>query len=513
MEATAAYVPDLLERLPAGAREVVARLTAAFSAQAVELYLVGGTVRDLFLARPTVDLDFATSAEPEQTKRIGAGAGPDAVYTVGEAYGTIGFVFEQREGAGRIVVEITSYRNEVYPSADRRPVVTHGVSLRDDLARRDFTINAMALRPHDGLLVDPFGGVQALQARLIEAVGDAEQRFHEDPLRVLRAARFAAELGFDIAPETLRAMRRTGPELARVSRERIAIELNRLLVAPEPARGLRLLLEADLIRHTIPEILPMAEDDRDGGAARHKDIWEHTLLVVDRSPPRLAVRWAALLHDAAKPMTRSVDEHGEVHFFGHEIQGAELARRVLRRLKQERALEQRVRTLVAMHLRPAGYDDTWTDAAVRRLALEAGDAFEDLLDLAAADVTSARAARRAAAAARVAGLRAHHERLQAEAALSALQSPVDGDRLQAEFGLPPGIWIKVIKQRLRELVIDGDLQPHDVETALRLAHEWMAEPDAELAEALEASSRGRRRRIAQETNKGAAGCTHEPGMS
>jgi poly(A) polymerase len=310
-------------------------------------------------------------------------------------------------------------------------------------------------------------------------------------LRVLRAARFAAQLDFDIAAETLAAMRVAGPQLARISRERVATELNRLLVGVAPGRGLRALHEADLIRHVLPELQPMADDDRDGGAARHKDIWDHTVKVVEQSPQRLEVRWAALLHDAAKPMTRSVDERGEVHFFGHELAGADLARKLMRRLKQEKALEERVRRLVAMHLRAAGYDESWTDSAVRRLALEAGDAFEDLLDLAAADVTSARAAKVAAAQARVAGLRAHFERLQEQAALDALQSPLDGDELMAMFNLPPGIWIKVVKERLRELVIDDDLAIGDTEAAERLARTWLADPDDELAGAL-AQARPRR---------------------
>ncbi len=279
-------------------------------------------------------------------------------------------------------------------------------------------------------------------------------------------------------------MRLAGPQLARVSRERVAIELNRLLTGATPARGLRALHAADLVRHILPELQPMADDDRDGGAARHKDIWEHTVRVVEQSPPRLAVRWAALLHDAAKPMTRSVDESGEVHFFGHELAGADLTRKLMRRMKQEKALEERVRRLVAMHLRAAGYDDTWTDSAVRRLALEAGDAFEDLLDLAAADVTSARATKVAAAHARVAGLRAHFERLQEQAALDAFQSPLDGDELMAMFDLPPGIWIKVVKERLRELVIDDELAIGDQQTAERLARQWLGEPDEELAAAL-----------------------------
>ncbi|HMM42500.1 MAG TPA: HD domain-containing protein, partial [Thermomicrobiales bacterium] len=430
-------LPELVERMPGREREIVRRLAHAFDAAGHELYLVGGIVRDLLLDRGRTDLDFTTSATPEETKRAGAGARPAATFAIGEKFGTIGFVFQQ-PGEPDIVVEITTYRSEVYPTPDRRPAVSHDATLRDDLSRRDFTINAMALDPLDGELIDPFGGIGDLGRREIVAVGDPVERFNEDPLRILRAARFAAQLGFSIEADTLEAMCALGPQLARISRERIAAELNKLLVGPHVADGLRALHEAGLIRWVLPEAQPMAEDDRDSVGARHKDIWEHTVRVVAQSPPRLAVRWAALLHDAAKPMTRSVDPSGEVHFFGHEMAGADLARRALRRLKQERSLEQRVALLVAMHLRGAGYDDTWTDSAVRRLALEAGDAFEDLLDLAAADVTSARADKQAAAASRVAGLREHAERLEAKAALDELQSPLDGDQLMAMFDLPPG---------------------------------------------------------------------------
>jgi poly(A) polymerase len=467
-------MPDLIERLPTRERETSQTLTATFSSHDEELYLVGGVVRDLLLDRGRADLDMATSADPGMTKKLGELAGADAMYAIGEAYGTIGLVFREDE-LPDLIVEITTYRSEVYPTSARHPEVTHGVSLMEDLSRRDFTMNAIAMDTSSGELIDPFGGIPDLERHQINAVGDPHHRFNEDPLRVLRAARFAAELNFDIGTTTLDAMRDTGAQIERVSRERIAVELNRLLVAPAAEHGLRVLETTGLIHHIMPEIVPMVEDDRDGGAYRHKDIWEHTLQVVAQAPPRLAVRWAALLHDAAKPATRSVDESGEVHFFGHELAGARLARKILRRFKEEKALEKRVSTLVAMHLRPSGYAEDWTDSAVRRLALEAGDAFEDLLDLAAADVTSARAHRQAAAARRVAGLREHHERLESERALDELQSPLDGHELMAMFDRPPGRWIADIKNRLREMVIDGDLSPDDKETATRLAQEWMTD--------------------------------------
>jgi len=462
---------ELITQLPAFEREVSLALTDVFREAEEQLYLVGGVVRDLLLGRARADLDFATSALPERTRELGQRAGAATVFDVGAAFGTIGLVFHDPEG--ELTVEITTYRSEVYPTRDRRPTVRHGVRLDEDLSRRDFTINAIALDALTGELIDPFGGIGDLHGGLISAVGSPAERFDEDPLRILRAARFAAELDFEIAPATLAAMRHTASEIERISIERVTAELNRLLVAPAVERGLRALDAGGLFPHILPELVPMVTDDRDGGAARHKDIWEHTIQVVAQSPPRLAVRWAALLHDAAKPWTRSVDEDGSVHFFGHEPAGAALARKLLARLKQEKDLQRRVSLMVAMHLRPSSYDPDWTDSAVRRLALEAGDTFADLVDLAAADVTSGREHRRRAAARRIEGLREHFARLEAQHALDQLQSPLDGHDLMAMFDRPPGRWIAVIKDRLRDLVIDGDLDPDDRETAVKLAREWI----------------------------------------
>lgn len=478
IDAQRVRLPELIERLPDHERNVSLRLTRTFQEAGEELYLVGGVVRDLLLNLGRADLDFATSAMPERTRELGRKAGAGGGYDVGQAYGTIGLVFHDNQG-NPLQVEITTYRSEVYPTRDRRPEVRHGVTLEEDLGRRDFTINAIALDASTATLIDPSGGVGDLHRKLIRAVGDPYERFDEDPLRILRAARFAAQLDFEIEPATLEAMRSSGAQLERISVERITSELNRLLTSPAPDRGLLALDDARLMQHVLPELLPMVTDDRDGGMARHKDIWDHTIKVVDQTPPRLAVRWAALLHDAAKPWTRSVDEQRAVHFFGHELAGASLARKLLRRLKQEKHLQQRVATLVAMHLRPSSYDPDWTDSAVRRLALEAGDAFEDLLDLAAADVTSARADRQRAAAKRIGGLRERFQRLEAERALAELQSPLDGNQLMAMFDRNPGRWIAEIKDRLRELVIDGELAPDDQEQAAELARSWVEAGDLE----------------------------------
>ncbi len=457
---------SILDHLPAPLRDITERLAATFTAHGQEIYLVGGVVRDLLLGRPVTDLDVTTSAEPPLTKQLGLEAGATGVYTVGEAFGTIGLVFDG------VTVEVTTFREERYPTPDRHPEVRYGTTLLEDLARRDFTVNAIALDVKSGEIIDPFGGQEDLARRLIRAVGSPRERFAEDPLRILRAARFAAELGFQVEAATLAAMKELAPELGRISVERIAAELNRLLVAPDAPHGLRLLRRAGLLPYVLPELVPLAEDP---GYGRHKNIWDHTLQVIGQSPPRLAVRWAALLHDAAKPMTRSVDERGEVHFFGHELAGAELARRTLRRLRQEKALIERVARLVELHLRPAAYDETWTDSAVRRLVIEAGDLLDDLLDLVAADVTSARAYRRKLAARRIAALRAHIQRLQEEAALAEITSPLDGHELMAIFGLPPGRWIGELKHHLRELVIEGVIAPGDKDAALAEARRWMAE--------------------------------------
>ncbi|HLI50159.1 MAG TPA: HD domain-containing protein [Thermomicrobiaceae bacterium] len=457
---------NLLDRLPAESRSVIQRLATVFAAANEQLYLVGGSVRDLLLGREVHDLDLTTSAEPAVTKALGQAAGAESVYTIGEEFGTVGFVFDGT------TVEITTYREEQYLERDRHPRVRLGVDLDGDLSRRDFTINAIAVDAGSGRMHDPFNGAGDLAAGIIRAVGDPAARFREDPLRTLRAVRFAAQLGFAIEPGTLSAMAGMAPELAWISQERIATELNKLLVAPEAAKGLSLVHEAEMLPFVLPELLSIAEDPGEG---RHKDIWAHTLLVAEQSPPRLAVRWAALLHDAAKPVTRSVDEMGEVHFFGHERLGANLARKALRRLKQERALIERVAGLVDLHLRPAGYDESWTDSAVRRLMVEAGDLLDDLLDLVAADVTSARADRRQAAALRMQGLRDHIARLEAEYALDQLQSPLDGNELMEIFNRPPGRWIGDVKSHLRELVIDGELRPGDKETALVEARRFLAE--------------------------------------
>ena len=458
-------------------REAARRLAAAFAAADRELFFVGGIVRDILLERPVPhDLDFATSAIPEETRRLGAAAGATATYLVGERFGTVGLIFG--EEPERVAAEITTYRREHYPDETRFPVVALGGRLDDDLARRDFTVNAIAADVTTGALIDPFGGQADLALAVLRAVGDPDERFREDPLRLLRAARFVAQLGFRIAPETEAAMVRHAPSLGRISQERILAELTKLLEGEFVAHGLEALYRTGLFLVAMPDLAPLAAEaaigQRGGHLHREKELWEHTKQVVAQAPPRATVRWAALMHDAAKPLCRAVDVNGEVHFFGHERRGADLAAKLLRRLKADKTTQATVRRLVEMHGRATTYEPDWTDSAVRRLGIEAGEDWDDLLDLAAADVTSGREEKRRLAAERVAALRTHADRLAAERALDRLQSPLDGDELMARFDRGPGIWIKHVKEHLRELVIDGELAPDDKAGAERIAREVIA---------------------------------------
>jgi len=466
---------EVLPRLAPGQRVVIRQLGAAFRERNRALFLVGGGVRDIFLDRSAaIDLDLATDAVPDETKAIAQALSPIGVYDVGERFGTIGLVMPEAEGS--IPVEITTFRSERYDAGSRHPTVAYGTSIDDDLARRDFTVNAIAVNTDDGAVHDPYDGQADLAMGVLRAVGDPVARFREDPLRLLRAARFVSQLGFGVEAGTRAALSSEAPLLSTISKERVLTELTRLLCGDYADHGLELLLETGLLTIAMPELLPL-ERAASGhpGVHREKDLWEHTRRVVARAPARPAVRWAALLHDAAKPLTRSVDTSGEVHFFGHERVGADLASHLLGRLNADGQTRKAVRRLVELHLRPASYDiETWTDSAVRRLALEAGDVLHDLLDLAAADVTSARVHKQRAAAARVQGLRDHLDRLEAEVELAQLRSPLDGDELMALFDRRPGRWIAEIKDHLREMVIDGELEPGDKATATEIARHLLA---------------------------------------
>lgn len=463
--------PDMLH-------EKVRVLAEVFASAGRRLYLVGGCVRDRLLGRAINDLDLTTDAPPDEIKRLAARVRPDALYDIGAKFGTIGLIFRSGEVEAASddppehQIEITSFRTEQYVGGSRKPVVTFGTSLEEDLARRDFTMNALAQDVLSGAVHDPYGGASDIAAQLIRAVGDPHERFQEDPLRLLRAVRFAAQLGFALEAATQAAIRAGAAALERISRERIAEELNKILSSPRAAQGIRLATELGLMQYALPEVLPMQGVSQ--RPLHHKDVFEHTMGVIHNIPPELGLRWAALLHDIAKPQTKSVQD-GEVHFFGHEEAGERMARRILRRLHFEQRFIERVAKLVRMHLRVNSYDSEWTDAAVRRLIREVGDELDDLIALSRADVTSYRQERLRAAALRADEFERRCRELLEREDVARLQSPLNGDELMSLFGEAPGPWIKPVKEYLLGLVIDGALAQDDKEMATTLARRFVEE--------------------------------------
>jgi poly(A) polymerase len=440
-------------------------LAEAFRAQHKQLYIVGGTVRDVLLHREeSNDEDLATDATPGEIKRIVAPTHPTAIVLVGERFGTV------RLHYSNYIIEITTFRSEQYNPNSRKPEVCFGTVLEDDLLRRDFTINAMACHPLTGQIIDPFGGRQDLEAHVLRAVGNEPgKRFDEDPLRLLRAVRFAAQLDFTIEHGTRRSIVHQAAKLQKISRERIRDEMNKLLVSANPAKGLDLLVELGLMEWIVPEVLALRGVSQQPQRAIHsKDVYAHVLRVVERSSPRLVCRWSALLHDIAKPRTRTVED-GKVHFFGHEDVGAYMARDILKRLHFDRDFIESVSKIVRLHMRANAYTSDWTDGAVRRLMLDSGDDLPDLLDLSRADITSYRSDKVTRATARVAELAERCQRLKEEAKRVPLKSPLDGNELMALFDRGPGPWLRPIKDHLLSLVIDGALAPDDKEEAAKVA--------------------------------------------
>ena len=439
------------------------QLDRAFGAAGHRLYLVGGAVRDSLRGWHGGDADLATGAAPAEVKAILARARLGSVYAVGEKFGTIGLA------AGDRLYEITTFR--AAPATPPPEAGTVPADLYGDLAHRDFTINAMARDLRTDALYDPFAGQADLAAGVIRGVGEAAARFLEDPLRLLRAVRLATQLGFAVEPNTQEAMRRLAPRLEAVARERVAHELNKMLTADQPSRGIRLLDAGGLLAYTIPEILPMHGMEQ--GPVHYKDVYEHTLIVVDRTAPDLILRWAALLHDIAKPRTYSV-QNGEVHFFGHEVIGAHMARDILTRLRQPLEMIDQVRQLVEQHLRIGLYDPSWTDGAVRRFIRETVPVTERLFALARADVTTANPRKVREAQARADTLKARCEELLAQEEVEKIKSPLDGNELMAMFSRPPGPWIRAVKDYLLNLVLDGALGQEDKAQATELARAFVA---------------------------------------
>ena len=416
----------LLEAPPA-ARELGERFRAAGH----ELYLVGGIVRDLLIGRPIdgKELDFATSATPQETTRLLKAWG-ERVYLVGVAYGTV----SARRGDAH--VEVTTFREEVYAAEHRKPQVTFGKDITTDLSRRDFTMNAMAISVPDGAFVDPFGGVKHLAAKTIDTPLEPDVSFGDDPLRMLRAARFSSSLEAAPSQRVVAAMSRMADRLEIVSAERISDELSKLLVTAKPSLGLRLLVETGVADRFLPELAAMKlEQDP---VHKHKDVLEHTFAVVENCDARdLTLRIAALLHDIGKPRTREITDEG-VQFHHHEVVGARMARERMQALRFPNHLTDDVVALVEMHLRFHGYGEGWTDSAVRRYVRDAGPLLDRLNQLTRADVTTGNKFKSKQFQALQDDLEERIARLAEEENLEAMRPPLDGNEVMAHLGLPPG---------------------------------------------------------------------------
>lgn len=461
---------------------VVAAVARAFADAGRELAIVGGPVRDALLGRPTNDLDFTTDARADEILRIVKPISTTQ-WDVGREFGTIGArVRDPRTGEVE-QVEITTYRADSYDGVTRKPTVSFGDTLEGDLARRDFTVNAMALRVPARTLVDPNGGVEDLVARRLRTPADPAVSFGDDPLRMLRAARFSAQLGFDVDPATVEAMTRLRETLAIVSPERIQGELVRLLQTDDPARGIRLLVDTGVMDLFLPEVpaLRLEVDEHH----HHKDVYEHSLTVLRQAidlekqrfpgtPPDVPLRLAALLHDIGKPATRKLEPGGGVTFHHHDIKGARLARKRLQALRFDSDTIASVTTLIELHLRFFGYaEGAWTDSAVRRYVRDAGDELSRLHILTRADVTT----RNKRKAARLASAYDDIERRIAELAvaeeLGAMRPALDGNRIQEVLGIRPGPQVGKAYRFLLDLRLDeGLLDEAEAERRLR---EWWAQ--------------------------------------
>jgi poly(A) polymerase len=458
--------PDATER--GGPRLEVAPLAVElgdrFRTAGYQLYLVGGAVRELLMGRPSRgEFDFATDAKPEETVRILQGWA-DWRKLIGIRFGTVG------AGKAGMVFEITTFRREMYPADDRHPTVTFGDRIEDDLARRDFTVNAMAIRLPEGEFADPYGGVRDLAARRLDTPLDPEVSFGDDPLRMLRAARFVASLDLIPTPRVLEAMKRMVERLDIVSAERIRDELSRLLLSPKPSQGLELIVATGLADRFLPE-LPALRLQQDP-VHRHKDVLKHTFVVVENCEPDLVLRLAALMHDIGKPATRQITSDG-VQFHHHEVVGARMAEERLRALRHPNEVIADVVKLVEMHLRFHSYRLGWSDSAVRRYVREAGPLLDRLNQLVRADCTTRNREKAKALAALQDDLELRIARLSEQENLEQLRPPLDGNQVMARLGMAPGRAVGEALEFLMEQRLDRG--PIGEEEAYALLDQWATE--------------------------------------
>jgi len=440
-------------------------LARLFEAAGARLYLVGGVVRDLLADRLSGDgdLDFTTDAMPSLTEQILAGWG-DSVWAQGKRFGTIG------AAKGTTRVEVTTHRAEQYGASSRKPEVVFSTALESDLARRDFTVNAMALSLPDLQLVDPFNGVSDLADKRLRTPLAPEVSFTDDPLRMLRAARFIAGYALRPSPELVEAVTALRGRLDIVSDERVRDELDKLMVVTDPSEGLWFLVKTGLADEFLPELMALAlEQDP---IHRHKDVLAHTVAVVQRARPDRTVRLAALFHDIGKPKTRSFGPGGTVTFHHHEVVGARITRDRMRALRYPVDDIDKVSHLVELHLRFHTYGLGWTDSAVRRYVRDAGALLEDLNELTRADCTTRNVARAKALGQRMDQLEARIAELRGKEELAAIRPDLDGREIMAHLGLRPGPLVGQALAFLLEARLEEG--PHSHDEALHLLEQWWA---------------------------------------
>ncbi|MFF5214137.1 CCA tRNA nucleotidyltransferase [Micromonospora sp. NPDC000442] len=469
-EAAASHATDRRD-LTAAQRNAVAELLRVspvadelgrrFAAAGHELHLVGGSVRDALLGRLGEDLDFCTDAHPDQTLDVVRGWA-EAIWETGREFGTIGC---QRDG---LRLEITTFRAESYDQVSRNPVVAYGTSLAEDLRRRDFTVNAMAVSVPEHRFTDPYGGLADLAAKIVRTPGTPAESFGDDPLRMLRAARFAAQLRFAVHPDVRAAMSRMATDLDRITAERIRDEFTKLLCGADPISGLRLLVDTGLAERFLPELtgLKLEIDEH----AQHKDVYEHTLTVVrnavsyEEDGPDFILRMAALMHDVGKPATKAIGPDGRVSFHHHEVVGARLTKVRMKALRYPKDVTAKVTALVALHLRFYGYGrGEWTDSAVRRYVTDAGDLLPRLHKLTRSDCTTRNRRKAAQLAADYDALEERIARIAAEEDLARVRPDLDGNAIMELLGVPPGPVVGRAWKHLKDLRLERG--PLDRDTA------------------------------------------------
>ena len=456
-------------------RPPVSTLAEAFASAGHELALVGGPVRDAFLGRDVNDLDFTTSATPDQIEALVRPLA-DAVWDVGREFGTIAAKL------GEATVEITTYRADSYDGKTRKPTVEFGTNLDDDLVRRDFTVNAMALRVPGAVLVDPYGGLDDLRAQRLRTPSSPEVSFADDPLRMLRACRFVSQLGAKLDVPTAAALADMAEKITTISSERVRDELSKLLLTDSPRAGLEVLVDSGLAAQVLPE-LALLREERDEHR-RHKDVYQHSLTVLDQAidlekrrhpgePPNLVNRLAALLHDIGKPVTKKF-EGGQVTFHHHDVVGAKMVKKRLKALRFDNNTVDRVARLIELHLRFFGYaDQGWSDSAVRRYVRDAGEELELLHILTRADVTTRNQQKADRLAFAYDDLEQRIAELQEQEELDAMRPDLDGEQIMGILGISPGREVGMAYRFLLEMRMDEG--PLGEEEATKRLLQWWSE--------------------------------------